>query len=600
VNFLQKSPKRFTFLFLLFGTVFSFTVFLHGSDMRWLPLIQAEGLGYYSYLPAAWIYQDADYEFAKKLGHQYYGRDIRNDFLNQAGEDKVNKYFPGVSLLLLPFFLIAHFLALLSGAEADGYSLLYQYGVGFAAAFWLVFGFDRMLSLLKESGLNQAHSIWISLTMILGTNLLYNTCSVPSQSHVYSFAVLSAAALHFKRWCCGTHYRYRNGVYFFLFFSLAIAIRPLAVIAFPGFLFFVDRPSSFVKSALRQVQRRSSLALSALAFALPLLYVVFWWKWQCNSWMVYSYTGEHFYLHKPHVFEFLFSFRKGWFIYHPILLLAFSGILLMWKQSGKRAFAFFLFWIFLIYVHASWWIWTYSVPFGQRVMIDYLVFILPPCAGLFQFVSLYKIKKNILRILILILVMFNLWRTWQYHEGIIPWEYVDAKLYFETITQTHRRQRYLVNEPRIRKRAQIPLNGMVMRQKSSSVPNASGMLAASLSINGREEWKGSMVIQAPSKEYRNHWRISGTLNTFSMEKQPELWLQFFHLGKPVHEQIHYFESSARLNHKVPFSVGGEWPSSLHCDSLVLEWRSYHESCKADLSLASFEWLSEDAEPEFVP
>lgn len=581
---------------LLFTAVFSLCIFMHGKDMRWLPLIQAEGLGYYSYLPACFIYQDKDFAFAEQLGQQYYGRDIRQDFLNPAGENFVNKYFPGVSLLLLPFFLLAHALALLGAATPDGYSMLYQYAVGAGAAFWLVYGFDRSLTLLKEQGIESRQATLAALILVFCTNLLYNSTSVPSQSHVYSYATLCAAVLHFRRWCCGHQKRYRNGILFFLFFSLSIAIRPLALLALPAFLFFISHPAAALKATVRQMQRKTAWILSLLAFILPIIYVMLWWKIQCGSWMVYAYTGEHFYFLKPHLLDFLFSFRKGWMVYHPVFFLFLAGMILLLRQSFKYGLAYFLFWLLLVYVHACWWIWTYSVPFGQRVMIDYLVFTLPAFCALLKWASAFRLRGGAIQALILLLASFNLWRTWQYHEGIIPWEYCNKDLYVSSIFQTHRQQRYLVNEARIQERSVQDLSGVRFADTGSNHPNKSD----GLQLMGIQKFSGALPLDTLRGRHRYHWRISGAIFTAHRGKQPELQVSYFGKGLLLDRQTFYFESSLQAGRENPFSIGAEWTLSALPDSMSLIWSSYSDTTEARVFTKSIEWLGEDVKAEFEP
>jgi len=592
LSFFQKN--RWRGRILLFVLIMSITAGMHGRDMRWLPLIQAEGLGYYSYLPAVFIYQDVDFEFASQVGPRYYGRDIRNDFLNPSGDGFVNKYFPGVSLLLLPFFLLAHALALIGAGTPDGYSIIYQYAVGAGAAFWLVFGFDRSLTLIKEQGIETKQALFAALMLVFCTNLLYNSTSVPSQSHVYSFAGISAAALHFRRWCCGSHQRYRNGVLFFLFFSLAIAIRPLALLTLPAFLFFTSHPAQFAKALLRQLHRKSALWISLVAGMFPLFYVLLWWRIQSGSWLVYSYTGEHFYFSNPHLNDFLFSYRKGWMIYHPVFFLFLLGMIVLFRQSIKFGISYFLFWLVLVYVHACWWIWTYSVPFGQRVMIDYLVFTLPAFIALLQWASLRSLRRWLMNGLIFLLVIFNLWRTWQYHEGIIPWEYCSRELYFSSIFQTHRQQRYLVNEERIQQRkiqdlSKIGITGAKQLNLSDGLP-----------MHGTKKYSNGIRINTTSGNFRYHWRLSGFIYTYYRGKQPELQVSFYSKTQLIHRQTFYFESALIQARRNDFSIGNEWQYASHPDSLTLTWSTYSDSCEARVSAQRLEWIGELSEPEFVP
>ena len=105
--------------------------------------IDSDGKGYYAYLPAIFIYDDMTFSFTEEVEMKYYPPDgaRRFEFRNDIGEGKkANQYFPGVIVLWLPFFLIAHFLSYITGLETDGYSAIYQYAIVAASFFYLWLG----------------------------------------------------------------------------------------------------------------------------------------------------------------------------------------------------------------------------------------------------------------------------------------------------------------------------------------------------------------------------------------------------------------------------------------------------------------------------
>ena len=125
-------------LVILFGLILYLLHFIERdpSSPYQRPII-SDAKGYYAYLPALIIYQDFEYEFLAEMDEKYYkvGQD-KHIFIEQNGR-RVNKTFPGVALLYLPFFLFAHFLASLLYLPADGYSHIYQllfdFGLFFSA-----------------------------------------------------------------------------------------------------------------------------------------------------------------------------------------------------------------------------------------------------------------------------------------------------------------------------------------------------------------------------------------------------------------------------------------------------------------------------------
>ena len=82
--------------------------------------ITGDAEAYYAYLPAIFIYGDLDYTFTKEIEAKHYVSGRSKSFVIEVDGEKVNKTFPGLALLYLPFFLIAHGLAMLFDLDADG------------------------------------------------------------------------------------------------------------------------------------------------------------------------------------------------------------------------------------------------------------------------------------------------------------------------------------------------------------------------------------------------------------------------------------------------------------------------------------------------
>ena len=103
-------------------------------------IIKSDGLGYYSYLPALFIYSDYTQEFVKGKVEEYYKNFSMQEYMLVIDERPVDKYFFGTAVLMYPFFMTAHWLSYYFHQQTDGYSILYQYLIGFAAVFYIFLG----------------------------------------------------------------------------------------------------------------------------------------------------------------------------------------------------------------------------------------------------------------------------------------------------------------------------------------------------------------------------------------------------------------------------------------------------------------------------
>ncbi|HWY98006.1 MAG TPA: hypothetical protein VNY36_02870, partial [Bacteroidia bacterium] len=159
--------KRFSlaviFIIILIGFGYTAKNRWKGEDgYYWQGTINSDGLGYYAYLPCIFIYHSLDYRIsikeAQKIHAGTWGPFIY--FQNKL----INKCFPGVALLLAPFFLIAYWLSHIMGYNTGGYEFPFQASVSIAALFYLAVGLIFIRKLLKEF---QVSEFVISLTLIL-------------------------------------------------------------------------------------------------------------------------------------------------------------------------------------------------------------------------------------------------------------------------------------------------------------------------------------------------------------------------------------------------------------------------------------------------
>ena len=77
-----------------------------------------------------------------------------------------------------------------------------------------------------------------------------------------------------------------------------------------------------------------------------------------------------FFFDDPAIIKGLFSWRKGLFVYTPLMIFAFAGIIALWKRRSPHALPVTVFVPLNVYIIFSWWCWWYGGGFGQRAFID--------------------------------------------------------------------------------------------------------------------------------------------------------------------------------------------------------------------------------------
>lgn len=337
----------------------------NGDDYK--RVITGDGKGYYAYLPAIFIYHDLTFSFfdkdAEKFGYQY-----SNTFLLNHEKKNLNKYTCGEAILLIPFFLMAIVYSWFMGLPVDGYNGAFHIFVALGNLFYFVMGLFITKKVMRWYGLSN-RAIAISLLAItLGTNMLNYVVYESAMSHVFSFFTIALNIYTARRFFDSPSLKVilLGGVTL----GLIILIRPINGMIVCAYPFLAGDKNFFaiVKNNLRYFLLAGVVACGVIFIQLIL------WKLEIGSFLVYGYKNEGFYFNQtPPMTDYLFSFKRGAFIYSPVLFLSFLGL---WKMRRQRAAALWLllFLLLVVYLHASWWSWYYGDGFGERPLIDFYVF----------------------------------------------------------------------------------------------------------------------------------------------------------------------------------------------------------------------------------
>lgn len=344
-------------------------------------VISSDGRGYYSYLPALFLFNDPTYEKSIEAERKYQGQVFNPLYLYKTTDGKiVNKYFPGIALLQAPFFAAATGFAWLTGREIDGYSTSYHAFYFLGGLFYAILGlilFHRTLRLRYPD--QTKSSKYLPIVALLGSPLIYYLTMRQDLGHLYSFfafGLFSYLVLQLRVDLSG-----KKLFLLGLVTGLIVLIRPtniVVVLLIPFLLGDVKTTLHFFRTVFLHTKRYFALGLFGFLLVFSLLLLV--WKWQTGNWLVWSYSGEGFDFLHPHIFEVLFSFRVGLFVHTPLVLVAVLSTYFLYKQNR---FAFLFWWIYFLvnlWIISSWWCWDYESPFGNRPFTEHLFFLLLPLA----------------------------------------------------------------------------------------------------------------------------------------------------------------------------------------------------------------------------
>lgn len=414
-------------------------------------IIAADGLGYYSYLPAKFIYNDADFNFNwfDDVFNRHYHNDLFarpiDNFMVKFGDKSINKYYPGQSLLQLPFFLAAHATALLFNFEADGFSVPYQVAMGLSALFYAWLGLLFTSAVLMNLYNNKRLALFVPLIIFFGTNLFTYSIFYGCYSHVYSFCLIALAFYATQRFFNMPQKTIYHLLPAVLFSLIVLTIRPLNAFLLVSLLFFYKPfkiSELFVKSGSVKIWISILvLILFVLFYNLQIIYT------QTGSWVINTYVGEKFYLNNwQHIFDNFFGFQYGMLWYTPLVLLCFLSIFFI--RKNLRLLFLLLPLLFLIMLYSFWWYWNIVA----RVIVDSSVIFAILLSVVFVYTQNNKRVYTTIMIMALLCIPFFQLKAFQLRNGIIDSNYTYSKYYAKYFFTVHQINVYPVRPSTIIKR----------------------------------------------------------------------------------------------------------------------------------------------------
>ncbi len=485
--------------------------------------IKSDGIGYYDYLPAFFIHHDLNRKDQNLLeDSESYQRLSKYGVYVEYQDHLINKYAVGTAVLQMPFFLVAQ---AISPETDDGYGPYFQEAVRAASYFYLGLGLILLFQLFKLYGINSWIIILCFLLIVFSTPAYRYLDREASFSHIYSFFAINLFAYWVKKFFLEKEARYI--VYAGLSIGLVVLIRnvdALIILIVP----FLAGSRSELKSGFNTLFKHWPYLLLGIAS----VFLVFTlqmgaWYLQSGDWLIYSYQGEGFkYWAEPKLMPLWFGYRKGLFLYTPILFIAFLSTLhWLFQKKYFLFFTWFSFFMIISYVMASWWSWWYGASYGQRPFINYYLLFFLPFA---LFLKGLKWQWALPLVLISLLsIPHNLIQLHQYQSRILQWNYMNKERYWQVFLKTEPQYQDLFWKEQYNFRwmqleKEIELGDFevephemkrILRLSSKEIPNFDILRAFRIELDDQfEESDQSQVeIKIKYKGERVFWRINHTL-----------------------------------------------------------------------------------------
>lgn len=406
-------------------------------------VIANDVVSYYAYLPAAFIEHDLTLSFTDREHTGTYWPETLAD------GGKVIKTSMGVAMMYCPFFLAAHGLAPVLGYAADGFSVPYAFALQLAGLFYAVLGL-----LLLRRVLRRHFADWVTaLTLLivgLCTNLYWYSLYEAPMSHAFSFCLFALFAWLTELW----HERPTvwRSVAMGLTLGLISLIRPTNALVGVYFLLYgLQTKDDVGEKWSLLVGSWWKLLLMAAGALLVWVPQMAYWHANTGQWLFYSYgDSERFFFGDPKVVEGLFSFRKGWLVYTPVMLFALTGLVPLFRRHRGHFWAVTLFLVLNLYVVFSWWCWWYGGSCGLRALIESYALLALPLAAWIEWVGS---RKGVLRMVLLVLLAatagLSAFHNVRYIYGSIHWDSMTRAAYFDGFLRRRPTERFysLLEEP---------------------------------------------------------------------------------------------------------------------------------------------------------
>lgn len=412
----MKIQHRTSFFAYFFCCVFLLSVAF--IDRKWNDtgtnaLISWDIAGYYLYLPSFFYDDLGKLNNIPYIQEHYapFGGDFYSAFKLPDG-NHVLKYPSGQAIMMLPAFGIAHFWAKCAGYPVDGFSWPYQFCLAMNSLLVAFLG----LWIARKILLRYFKDVPVALSLVvlcLATNYLNYVSIVGAFTHSYLFTLYTLLI-----WLTIQFYERPN-------FSMAFAmglLSGLATITRPTEIISVLIPAFWSIASWQQIKERLRVFLQQWPKLLVYVFAagavgfiqLYYWKTYSGHWMHWSYGPEEtFSFLRPHVIKAIFSYRKGWLVYTPVMLLSVIGLVPLYKYYRQLFGGVIIFLGVSTYLVVSWDCWWYGGSFSQRAMIQSYALWLFPLTAFFSWLKGRKIVAFATGLFVAFCTWLNLLQTWQ-------------------------------------------------------------------------------------------------------------------------------------------------------------------------------------------
>ena len=398
--------------------------------------------GYYMYLPMKYKYDDIvikDYSVITDILNKYHASETFYQAVKWENGNWVMRYPIGLSVLFFPFYVLADIITKFTSYPADGFSRPYQLCILYGSLLYALIGLYFVKRILQLF-FNDKTAALTLLCIGLGTNYFFHV-SIHGQgtmSHNFVFVLYAIIIFLTIKW----HEAFKLKYIILMGFAVGLIAlcRPTEIICvlIPLFYGVTNKQTLIDKIKILYNHKFAIIGFSIIVILVGFIQFGYWMS-VTGEWIVNPYAagnpGEGLELLQPHILKVLFSFRKGWFIYTPLMIFTVVGFWHMYKNNRSLFTPVFLYFIINLYIVSSWSCWWYGACFGVRSLVpSYAALCLP--LGYFIYYALNNRFKYVYISFMVFCIALNLFQSWQMSVGIMDSTNMSRAYYLSTFMQT--------------------------------------------------------------------------------------------------------------------------------------------------------------------
>jgi hypothetical protein len=397
-------------------------------------------LGYYLPLPATFVHHDPmlnSIDWLKKVNDEKQLTGTLYMVSSNSKGEPMYFFLFGMAFLYLPFFWIGHLFALFLSSPADGFSLPYQYAMVMGGILYMLTGLFFLRKNLRHF-FSENITLLVMLIIVFSTNYIHHMTLKNLETVNVLFMLVNIVLWYTIRWHENQKLKYL--VITGLAITLMALVKPSEIIVALIPLMWNARSRDGVREKMRLIkaEKKQLLITLGLCFLMVVPQMLYWTlRTGFPVYDSYKNPGIGLDLFSPHILDVLFSYRKGWLLYTPVMIFSLAGFYFLYKENRKIFLALSAYFLLSFYIISSWTEWWYGAAFSCRPVITAF----PILAVTLGYFLAYIGKKGIIvRSVFLLFVLFftfmNQFQWWQLKHDILDPYRTTKSYYWATFLKT--------------------------------------------------------------------------------------------------------------------------------------------------------------------